>query len=220
MGTLALRQLTSNAVEWACTLVCNLQVVCTQCVRISALKNCIERGYLANSIKNRSPPSEKLISEVTPRSLSSDPEYCLQPEERNPLRRESSTSFSPLYIWPPHPEHPGFRWGHIYATDWGLDARLTLNKYYRAVSGNVNGTELDQNRVRWRVLVATETNCSKTAELCFYARSQDCEKILLPSSCPSFRQSAWRNVATSGRILMKFDIWVSFENLSRKLKFH
>jgi len=32
--------------------------------------------------------------------------------------------------------------------------------------------------------------------------------------------SAWNNSAPTGRIFMKFDIWVFFENLSRKLKFN
>jgi len=34
------------------------------------------------------------------------------------------------------------------------------------------------------------------------------------------RPSAWNNSAPTGRIFMKFDIWVFFENLSRKLKFY
>ena len=38
----------------------------------------------------------------------------------------------------------------------------------------------------------------------FQACSQNCEKRLLASSCPS----AWNNSATTGRILTKFDIWV------------
>jgi hypothetical protein len=33
-------------------------------------------------------------------------------------------------------------------------------------------------------------------------------------------RSAWNNSAPTGRIFMKFDVWVCFENLSRKLKFH
>jgi hypothetical protein len=35
----------------------------------------------------------------------------------------------------------------------------------------------------------------------------------------SFCPSAWKNSAPSGRILVKFDIWVVFENLSRKSQF-
>ena len=34
--------------------------------------------------------------------------------------------------------------------------------------------------------------------------------------CPS----AWNNLALTGRLFLKFDIWVFFENLSRKFKFH
>jgi hypothetical protein len=37
---------------------------------------------------------------------------------------------------------------------------------------------------------------------------------------PSDRQSAWDDSAPTGRIFMKFDIWVFFEKLSRKFKFH
>jgi hypothetical protein len=36
----------------------------------------------------------------------------------------------------------------------------------------------------------------------------------------SVRPSTWKNSAPTGRIFMKFDIWVFFENLSRKFKFH
>ena len=40
------------------------------------------------------------------------------------------------------------------------------------------------------------------------------------SVCPSVRPSAWNNSAPTGRIVMKVDIWVFFENLLRKFKFH
>ena len=39
-------------------------------------------------------------------------------------------------------------------------------------------------------------------------------------ACPAVRLSAWNNSAPTGRIFMKFDIWVFFETLSRKFKFH
>jgi hypothetical protein len=45
-------------------------------------------------------------------------------------------------------------------------------------------------------------------------------KRLLTSSCLSVCPSAWNNAAPTGRVLMKFDIWGFFENLSRKFKFH
>jgi len=32
--------------------------------------------------------------------------------------------------------------------------------------------------------------------------------------------SAWNNSTNTGRIFMKFDIWVFLENLSRKFEFH
>jgi len=46
------------------------------------------------------------------------------------------------------------------------------------------------------------------------------KKQLLASSCLSVLSSAWNNSALTGRIFMKFDIWVFFENLSWKIKFH
>ena len=49
----------------------------------------------------------------------------------------------------------------------------------------------------------------------FEGRSQNCEKWLLASSC----LSVWNNSAPTGRIFMKFYIWVFLENLSRKFKF-
>jgi hypothetical protein len=36
----------------------------------------------------------------------------------------------------------------------------------------------------------------------------------------SVRPSAWNNTTSTGRILIKFDILVFVENLSRKFKFH
>jgi hypothetical protein len=38
--------------------------------------------------------------------------------------------------------------------------------------------------------------------------------------CPSVRPSACNNSAHNGQIFIKFEVWVSFANLLRKLKFH
>ena len=54
----------------------------------------------------------------------------------------------------------------------------------------------------------------------FLVRSQNCEKRMLASSCLSFCPCAWNPSAPTGRIFMKFDIWVFFESLSRNLKLH
>ena len=40
------------------------------------------------------------------------------------------------------------------------------------------------------------------------------------SVCPSARSSACNNSGPTGRIFMKFDIWICFENLPRKFKFN
>ena len=55
----------------------------------------------------------------------------------------------------------------------------------------------------------------------FWARSQNCEKQLLASSCLSvcLFVSTQKLGASSGRISMKFDTWVFFEHLSRKNPF-
>ena len=42
----------------------------------------------------------------------------------------------------------------------------------------------------------------------------------LASSCLSVCPSVWNNSALTGRIFMKFDIWVFLSNLSRKFEFH
>ena len=44
----------------------------------------------------------------------------------------------------------------------------------------------------------------------FSARSQNCEKRLLTSSCSSVRVSAWNSSAPTGRIWMKYHIWAFF----------
>ena len=57
-------------------------------------------------------------------------------------------------------------------------------------------------------------------QLCsFEARSQNCENQLLASLFLSVHPSAWNNSAPTGRIFMKFDVWVFFGKLSRKLKY-
>ena len=48
---------------------------------------------------------------------------------------------------------------------------------------------------------------------------QICRQRLLASSCLSC-PSAWNTSAITGRIFVKFDFWVFFENNFRKLKFH
>jgi hypothetical protein len=45
-----------------------------------------------------------------------------------------------------------------------------------------------------------------------------CEKRLLATSCPSVCPSAWNKSAPTGRISIKYDIWVFFLNLSRKIQ--
>jgi hypothetical protein len=59
-----------------------------------------------------------------------------------------------------------------------------------------------------------DSNCN--FQPVFKANSQNCEKQPFASSC----LSAWNNSPPTGRSFMKFCIWVFFENLSRKFKFH
>jgi len=51
------------------------------------------------------------------------------------------------------------------------------------------------------------------------SRLQNRKKRLLASSCPSVGQSARNNSFPANRIFVKFDIWLFFEKLSRKIKF-
>ena len=50
-------------------------------------------------------------------------------------------------------------------------------------------------------------------------RSRNCEDSTI-SFVTSVRLSAWYNSAPTGRIFIKFEIWVFFENRSRKFNFH
>jgi hypothetical protein len=50
--------------------------------------------------------------------------------------------------------------------------------------------------------------------------SENCERRLSASPCLSVCPYACNSSAASGRIFMKFYIWVFVENLSRKFKFH
>jgi hypothetical protein len=49
-----------------------------------------------------------------------------------------------------------------------------------------------------------------------FAKLRKATTSVVMSVCPSVRPSAWNNWASIGRILIKFDIWVFFENLLRK----
>ena len=51
------------------------------------------------------------------------------------------------------------------------------------------------------------------------ALSRNWEKTTI-SFFTSVRPSAWNNSAPTGRIFLKYDVWVFLENLSRKYKFH
>ena len=74
--------------------------------------------------------------------------------------------------------------------------------------------------------------------ICNHSRSKYCEQRLLASSClpiclclsacmyvwmhgwPSIRLPVWHTLAPNERSFVKFDVWVLFESLSRKFKFH
>ena len=72
--------------------------------------------------------------------------------------------------------------------------------------------------ITWSTSVMTFSKENRNVLLTRF--SKNCEKRLLASSCPFVRLSAWNKSAFTGRILIKFDIWVFFENLSRKFKFN
>jgi len=64
--------------------------------------------------------------------------------------------------------------------------------------------------------------CAFFVVVFFLARSQNCEKRLLASSClfscPSVRLSAWYNSPPTGRVFMHFDIWVFFRKVVEKIQ--
>ena len=68
------------------------------------------------------------------------------------------------------------------------------------------------NRFQDLVLSCYESDICFVSE--FYARSQNCEKRRLPSSCPS----AWNNSAPTRRILMKLSNWLFFRKSVAKIQ--
>jgi len=69
------------------------------------------------------------------------------------------------------------------------------------------------------------SRCKKQSA--YQEQLKNCEKQILASSCLSVRPSVRPSICRHGNsrlpmnmIFMKFDIWVFFENLSRKYKFH
>ena len=62
------------------------------------------------------------------------------------------------------------------------------------------------------------TLCGQNVE--YLGAFHECEKLLLASSRLPVCPSDWKNSAPTGRIFMKFYIWVIFENMSRIFKFN
>ena len=56
----------------------------------------------------------------------------------------------------------------------------------------------------WEIVYCTSTSRQL---VCSYALSQNCEKRLLTSLCPSVHPSAWKNLAPTGRIFIQFGTW-------------
>jgi len=56
--------------------------------------------------------------------------------------------------------------------------------------------------------------------LCVFAKLRKTPMRLVMSVCPSVLLFAWNNSAPTGRIFMKFDIWIFFADLSRDFKFY
>ena len=52
----------------------------------------------------------------------------------------------------------------------------------------------------------------------FLARSQDCEKRRLASSCLSVCLSSWNNSAATWRIFIRFDTWIFFRKSVQKIE--
>jgi hypothetical protein len=57
---------------------------------------------------------------------------------------------------------------------------------------------------------------SRGIALVIFMRARKIANINLPSSCLSVRPFKWNNSAPTGRMFMKFGIWIFLENLPRK----
>ena len=77
-----------------------------------------------------------------------------------------------------------------------------------------------QNSITEAIVCVSVCVCVCVCVCIFWALSRNCEKWLLASSCLFLRPSEWNTSARNGWIFMKFDIYVFFENMSRKFKFH
>jgi hypothetical protein len=66
------------------------------------------------------------------------------------------------------------------------------------------------------------TSCTYSSvinKVCYEARSQLLRKETI-TFVMSVRPSAWNNSAAAGRIFIKVYVWLFFEDLSRKFKYH
>ena len=96
------------------------------------------------------------------------------------------------------------------------------------ISNEVTHQEIE-HRQFWVVWVACVRDlcgsiCQKVrySESCFLGTFAKFLKtaVELRHACSSVRPSTWNNSAPTGRIFMKFDIWIFFGNLARTFKFH
>ena len=71
-----------------------------------------------------------------------------------------------------------------------------------------------------KVVISKASVKDGVMDVAVWARSQNCEKRLVYSSYLSVRPSVWNSPAPTGRLVMKFDVCVFFENLSRDRNFH
>ena len=88
---------------------------------------------------------------------------------------------------------------------------LELTRKWQFISRNIQRN----------INVSPSTLSPRYSATLFRRFSQNCEKRLFASSCLSVRPSVcMEQLGCHWCIFMKYDIWLFFENMSRKLKFH
>jgi hypothetical protein len=91
-------------------------------------------------------------------------------------------------------------------------------------AGTQTGLWIKQIDISQNWTICYHRGHSKQLKICvFLARSQNWERRLLASLylsvCPSVRLSTWKTLVHTGRIFIKFYIWIFFESSCEKFKY-
>jgi len=101
--------------------------------------------------------------------------------------------------------------------DWTKAHHVT---FWRLTDVTLSWLEVDSQLQHFQLYWNCEFSKADRGLLVLLVVLAKLRKANVASSCQSVCLSAWNDLAPTGRICIKFDIWVFLENLYRKIKFY